>query len=1516
MNVAEYGWARAVRSYGSLPLLFARNEGQFDENTRFAAQEGRFRCALEADRMVMTFFESRSKREDEEIVEGFVLALRFEGRGGTGEPEGVWRDPGKYNYLRGGDSSRHIQGVDLYRSVAYRELWPGIDMAVQGRGGKLKFDWLLRPGAHAEDIRFAYEGSGGARIDEAGDLLLDTPFGQIADRAPVAYQEAEGRRLEIGCRYRTEPRPEGGAWIGFELTEPYDGSLPLVIDPVIEYSTYLGGSGTEEGNAIAVDGAGFAYVTGSTVSADFPVTPGAFQTMLRGAEDFFVTKLNPTGTGLVYSTYIGGSARDIGQAIAVDAGGHAYVTGSCFSGDYPTTPGAFQPVVASARAHAVVTKLSPDGGSLVYSTYLGGTGGDSGYGIAVDAAGEAYVVGQTDSPDFPVTPGALITTNPSSIPIAFVTKLNAAGSALVYSTYLGGRGTTDALGIAVDAAGNAFIGGQTVAPDFPTTPGAFQTTLQGDIDGFVAKLNPTGTALVYSTILGSPGNDDINGIAIDDAGNAYVTGQSTSPDFPLTPGAFVTPLGIRRVFVTKLNPAGTGLIYSALIGGHGSNTPFGITLNAAREAIVTGQTTSNDYPVTPDAFQPFLNGEADAFVTVLDPFGSSLSYSTYLGGSATDLGNGVAVDPAGDIYVTGQTFSYDFPTTPGAFQPVRRGIDAFVTKFGSRAMLKLNKFTDRFEVRPGEHVRYFIELLNEGVPLTNVIVEDPQLGFFTVLPELFPFEIQVFVVDFVVPPDHPPGIIVNEVFARADQLRDPVSAIAHIRVVETPRLFAAKTVSPPAAIPGQTVTFTITLRNGGNTELINVRIFDPFLGFDQFIGNLAQGTSFQIDWPFTIPQGQEIGLTIANVAEITADNLPDPERVGTAVEVLPAPRLGLAKSADRIAVLPGESILFTLEVENTGNVVLTNVVIADDTIGMDFRVPSLAIGETRSFEVPFLVPLETPPQTYTNTATATSDQTPSTTASFDVRVIAAPLLGVRKLPSVTSAAPRHTLQYTIIIDNIGNVPLTDVRLDDPLLGFSRTVPRLAVGERLEFAVPYTIPRSAPVGSDIVNQLTATAVETGAQQVSAIVAVAAVGLTVAKVADRTTAAPGDTIVYTLTVTNALAAAQTGIALSDPLLGILETLPTLAPGATVTRTGSYVVPAGAPNGSVIDNEWTASSDQTPPQTAAAAVVVISVPDAPTTLAVTKRPDRNVAAPGETIRYAVAVTNTGANPATGVSVADSLTGAVVAIAVIAPGATTEVELAYTVSAAAVQGTEIANRVTVNWLENQSGSPATSEARVVVALPSTLLSIEVEATPDVARPGETVIKTIRIVNVSDRTLTDVPNRTLTHVRVIDNLLGFSTVMPALGPGESRILTLPFKIPANAVGGQIFRNDVNVFSDQSPLQQASVDIVAASLPDVLLTETVDRAEGRPGDIVHFTITLRNTGNVDLLNGVLTARLLDLFVRIERFDIGAEEIIRVPFRLPDVEDDTVIASPVTFSADNGPKRTATASVRVIAEEEE
>jgi hypothetical protein len=665
----------AASAYRKLPLSFIPNEGQIDKGVRFYAQGPHHAFYFTRREAVLSF--ARGAR-------GMALHLSPLGANPNARLEVSDRGSGKVNYLVG--SERH-PNLPTYRRLTYRELWPGIDMVFRGRGGKLSYEFLLRPGAKVSDIRLSYAGADGISLSAGGALAIDTPLGTLKDARPQSFQRIDGSRVPVESRYAL-----AGDSYGFAVGH-HDRSRALVIDPSISYSTYLGGSGNDAGAGIAIDSSGAAYVTGSTVSPNFPTTPGAFDASSNGERDAFVTKLNSAGTGLAYSTYLGGVSPDLGggnfsgdagHGVAVDSAGAAYVTGITTAKDFPTTAGAFD---RSPRS-AFVTKLNPTGSGLVYSTYLGGgTLLDSAQAIAVDSSGAAYVTGSTASRDFPTTPGAF-ETSPQGNVDAFVTKLNPAGTGLAYSTLLGGSDSDEGAGIAVDSAGAAHVTGSTLSTDLPTTAGAFDTAENGGEDAFVTKLNPAGTGLAYSTFLGGSSNDFGLGFAIDSAGAAYVTGVTISADFPTTVGAFDTTLDGSAAdgFVTKLSQAGSRLAYSTYLGGTSGDAGFGVAVDSTGAAYVTGETLSTNFPTTASAFDTSLGGARDAFVAKLGPTGTRLAYSTYLGGSSVDdLGEGIAVDSAQTAYVTGTTDSRDFPTTTGAFDTSYNGgdLDAFVTKVGT-----------------------------------------------------------------------------------------------------------------------------------------------------------------------------------------------------------------------------------------------------------------------------------------------------------------------------------------------------------------------------------------------------------------------------------------------------------------------------------------------------------------------------------------------------------------------------------------------------------------------------------------------------------------------------------------------------------------------------------------------------------------------------------------------------------------------------------------------------------------
>ncbi len=675
--------ALLAQNYGKLPLSFEANQGQSDKSAKFLSKGSGYSLFLTESSAVLALTKpdasgaepgraggdglkpaptQRAGKTDSRRTD--VVRMDLAGANRGVQVTGLDRLPGTANYFIGNDPAKWHSGVPTFARVKYTAVYPGIDLVYYGNQRQLEYDFVVAPGANAQPIRLQFAGTKKLKLDADGNLTVSAANGEIAFQKPVIYQVKDGLRQPIVGQFAMLAKNT----VGFTLGQ-YDHSKTLVIDPVLTYSTYLGGSLADGANGIAVDSFGNAYVVGSTFSTNFPVTAGAFQSVNNEPSNFqcvFVSKLNPTGTALVYSTYLGGSGNtgnvaqfgDVGYGIAVDGSGDAYVTGLTQSTSFPITTGAFQTVNNSTLSlgpwNAFVTKLNATGTALVYSTYLGGTGyGAKGAGIAVDNSDDAYVTGSAASTDFPITNGAFQNTNYAAANAGlqtvaynvFVTKLNPTGTQLVYSTFVGG--TTDDFGqaIALDGAGDAYVTGYTDSKDYPVAGNAYQPTnlawANEATAAFVTEVNPTGSALVYSTFLSGSGippqacgsgctesgsGDAGNAIAVDGLGDAYVTGDAISSNFPTTSGA-----------------------YQTVNNSAGNRTPIGV----------------------------------NAFITKLNPGGSQLLYSTYLGGNVQDLGYGIALDGLGGVYVAGQTASQNFPTTAGSYQPAYAGgySDAYIAKF-------------------------------------------------------------------------------------------------------------------------------------------------------------------------------------------------------------------------------------------------------------------------------------------------------------------------------------------------------------------------------------------------------------------------------------------------------------------------------------------------------------------------------------------------------------------------------------------------------------------------------------------------------------------------------------------------------------------------------------------------------------------------------------------------------------------------------------------------------------------
>ena len=631
----------AAGNTAPLPWFFIE-----DSATRFVIEAPRMRAVFTSDGAAFQAGED-------------LIRVRFGGADGdvAGGVELRGAQPeGHANFLVGQDTSAWRTGLPTYRQIVYRHLYPGIDLAYSAGAGQFKSEFRVAPGADPRRIRLEY--SADLSVDDTGRLHA----GILTERAPEIYQESAAGRVKVEGHYLLIDSRTAG----FEIPA-YDPELPLVIDPVISYSTYLGGTGAGAVTGVAVDAAGSLYVTGWTEALNFPIV-GPEQAVNMGGVDAFVVKLNPSGSALLYATYIGGGGEDKGAAIAVDASGQAYVTGSTASTNFPLMA-AMQTTLGGGKT-AFALKLNAVGNALLYSTYLGGTNYDLGTAIAVDTAGNAYIAGDTQSANFPTVSAAQPAIGGATD--AFVTKLTPAG-ALGFSTFLGGAAVEHAGGIAVDSAGGVYVAGGTYSANFPVL-GAIQAANGGNQDAFVTKLTQAG-AFAYSTYLGGSGSltpEQANGIAVDSSGNAYVTGVTNSANFPVTAGSYQTVFGgISDAFVAKLNAAGSALVYSTYLGGSSFDWANGIALDTGGNAYVAGYSSSLDFPVI-GGVQAVFGGLYDAFVSKVGPAGNGLGFSTFFGGSGSDTANAIAVDTNGNMFVGGQTSSADLPLA-GAIQSANNG---------------------------------------------------------------------------------------------------------------------------------------------------------------------------------------------------------------------------------------------------------------------------------------------------------------------------------------------------------------------------------------------------------------------------------------------------------------------------------------------------------------------------------------------------------------------------------------------------------------------------------------------------------------------------------------------------------------------------------------------------------------------------------------------------------------------------------------------------------------------------
>ncbi len=648
---------QAQTTYDRLPLYFIPDAS----SSNFTAWGAGVSLVFTAQGIVMAMEDTR-------------LQVDFVGASPSCRPVGSDLSNVFVNDYTGNARAQWREHVPAYQRLIYPDVYPNTDLIFSGNNSELEYTFVIRPGGDVHKIRLTYRGNDSLTLDPSGKMRIQLPNGKsLYESAPYAYQWIDGQLAPVQTMFQLY----ADNTYGFAVSGAVRADLPLVIDPVVGFSTYLGGSQKDGGWSMALDEKKNIYVTGISSSNHF-INSNTYSPA-NTFQNVFAAKINAAGNALVYVTYLSGSEDEEGNRITVDTTGNAYLTGATWSPDFPTTPGVFQGGFGG-REDAWVAKLDPTG-RLVFSTYLGGGDADEAYDVAVDSTGYVYVIGETYSTNFPVF-NAMQSNNHGSEDI-FITKLTPDGSRLVFSTYIGDVNHDEGVGIALDDANNIYATGDSWWPGFRTTTGSSQPVFGGgERDAFVLKLSADGRTLIYSTFLGGDGDDEGYGIVVDKTGNAYVAGYTSSRTFPVV-NPFQTSYGGGRLdaFVTKLNPSGTAWVYSTYLGGDSEDYATGLAVNSKGEVFITGGTGSTNFPVTADAWQPHFNGGwLDGFITGFSATGSSLVYSTFLGGSADDKGGGIAVDNSDNVFVSGSSLSSNFPLV-APLQPVNAGgSDALIVR--------------------------------------------------------------------------------------------------------------------------------------------------------------------------------------------------------------------------------------------------------------------------------------------------------------------------------------------------------------------------------------------------------------------------------------------------------------------------------------------------------------------------------------------------------------------------------------------------------------------------------------------------------------------------------------------------------------------------------------------------------------------------------------------------------------------------------------------------------------------
>ena len=1331
-----------LKTVGRLPLSFEANEGEMDPRARFVSRGNAYTLFLTSTEAVLVLRQGVGHGKDSGKAVPVVVRMHLAGANPAPHLAESDELPGKSNYFLGNDPSQWHTGIPNYGRVTAAEVYPGIDLVYHGNQGQLEYDFEVAPHADPRKIRLALEGIQGLRTDSRGDLLVKVAGGELKFRQPVAYQKTGGVERPVPVRYVLEGKNQ----VAFRLAR-YDTRQSLLIDPVLAYSTYLGGSNIDSANGIAVAPDGTAFIAGGTLSTDFPTAHP-----LQSSGNAFVTKISADGSTLLYSTYLGGANYDVANAIAVDAAGEAFVTGTTNSPDFPVANGfdalcgADGECGASWNTHgftvsnAFVTKLNVAGSALVYSSYLGYYENVQGHGIAVDGAGNAYVTGETGPnitpnviiappatppPPFPIV-GGFQTTYGGSGTDGFITKIDATASEILYSSYLGGSDEDVAYGIAVDSGANAYLTGITYSSDFPVSATPLQSTNAGAGDAFFTKVNTKvagAASLVYSTYLGGTGLDQGKGVAVDASDNAYVAGGTTSVaaslGFAVPAGAFQTDCALDTLavcegdaMVAKFNPTLGGaasLLYFTYLGGSLADSAAGIAVDTTGDVYVTGSTVSSNsslipFPIVGTVFQAeYGGGNADAFVTELNPAGTALVYSTYLGGSNTDTGAGIAVDTHGGTYVTGQTCSTDFPTHLPE-QPAAGGnCDAFVSKVVVGADIFISPTTLVFPTqgKGSTSTPQTITVTSNGdssLTLTGMTLTGTNSADFAetntcgALPAtLAPGSSCTINVTFT----PTTGSAESATLSIADNVTGSPQSVSlsglvtEVFVLPTQLNFGDQLVGTTSA-PG-----TVTLFNvGANTLTITgIGTSGDFAQTNNCGNGLAAGANCTISVTFSPPLGAS-GIQAGTLTVNDSDPL-SPQTValtGHANAPVASFSTGVLNFGTQGATGPAQTV--TLSNVGDGALQLNSISISSrfaQTNNCPTAPAYLVAGASCTFSVTFV---PTAPGSITGTLTATFGNA-ATPPNDPVQ-----LSGTASIP-VVSLAPTSltftgtslgtaTAAQTIVLANTGNAALSITSAS--ILGVNAS----------EFAISTnTCPASLGAGANCAISITFTPSATGTQLAALSIADNAPGtpqtvgltgltpdvsLSTSVLNFGTQGATGSGQTVTLTNSGSAALQIDGISISSPFAQT-NTCPTtpayLAVGASCTFTVTFVPTAqGTSSGSLTITDSVGTQSVT--LTGTAVIPVVS--PSPASLDFGSQPVNTTSSAQSVVLTNTGNANlnfTGAPTLTGVNASDFAISSTTCPATLAAGANCAVSVTFSPSAS---GTRLA---AVSLIDNAPGSP-----------------------------------------------------------------------------------------------------------------------------------------------------------------------------------------------------------------------------------